>query len=308
MHSLGSIAVIWAESPALFLAARRGLKTRQAPSAARMAHRLHHRAVDVRRDMRDSVRDAVRGKSLPGCSFWAAGARPIRIPGRAAALMLRKAAAGLRALGLKPASLLRTAHASLPVPRSHRAPAGQGQNQNRRGGDLRIGLRALGHTPFPKTPACAPAHDWRPIPSLRSVIPQAASRARFALDQAPHQSRLGTLLPLSLVGTRSCLCHDRLSQRWGASFSLRRLGAAYHGSPALGGLRKLSLVGSEEFLPVSSVARTTCAHRSIQPRNELARNSVGLRALAQSRLRHQANADQSKFKHLSIEDQTTIRS
>jgi hypothetical protein len=304
MHSLSRIAILWAESPAFFLAARCGLKTRQAPSAARLAHRLHHRAVHVRRDVRNIVRDAVRGKSLPGCSFWAAGARPIRIPGRAAALMLHKAAAGLRALGLKPASLLRTAHARLPVPRSHRAPAGQGQNQNRRGGDLRIGLRALGHTPFPKTPACAPAPDWRPIPSLRSVIPQAASRARFALDQAPHQSRLGTLLPLSLVGTRSCLCRDRLSQRWGASFSLRRLGAAYHGSPALGGLRKLSLIGSERFLPFSLVARTTCAHRFIEPANELARKSVGLRALAQSSLRNRANADQSQFKHLSIDDQT----
>jgi hypothetical protein len=100
------------------------------------------------------------------------------------------------------------------------------------------------------------------------------------------------------------LCRDRLSQRWGASFSLRRLGAAYHGSPALGGLRKLSLIGSEEFLPFSSVARATCAHRSIEPANELARKSVGLRALAQSSHRHRANADQSQFNHSSIDDQT----
>jgi hypothetical protein len=304
MHSLSRIAILWAESPAFFLAAPCVLKTRHALSAPRMAHRLHHRAAHVRREVRDMVRDAVRGKSLPGCSFWAVGACPIRIPGRAAALMLRKAATGLRALGLKPASLLRTAQASLPVPRSHRAPAGQGQNQNLRGGDLRTGLRALGHTPFPKTPACAPAPDWRPIPSLRSVIPQAASRARFALDQAPHQSRLGTLLPLSLAGTRSCLCRDRLSQRWGASFSLRRLGAAYHGSPAVGGLRKLSLIGSEEFLPFSPVARAVCAHRSTQPANELARESVGLWALAQSSHTLRANADQSQFNHSSIDDQT----
>jgi hypothetical protein len=241
MHSASRRAILWAESPAFFLAAPCVLKTRYALSATRMAHRLHHRAARVRREVRDLVRDAVRGKSLPGCSFWAAGARPIRIPGRAAALMLRKAATGLRALGLKPASLLRIAQASLPVPRSHRAPAGQGQNQNLRGGDLRIGLRALGHTPFPKTPACAPAPDWRPIPSLRSVIPQAASRARFALDQAPHRSRLGPLPLLSLVGTRSCLYRDRISQRSGASFTLRRLGAAYHGSPALWGPAQTSL-------------------------------------------------------------------
>jgi hypothetical protein len=100
------------------------------------------------------------------------------------------------------------------------------------------------------------------------------------------------------------LRRDRLSQRWGASFSLRRLGAAYHRSPALGGLRKLSLVGSEEFLPFSLVARTTYAPRFIEPRNVLARKSVGLRALAQSSLRQRANADQAQLKHLSIEDQT----
>ena len=89
--------------------------------------------------------------------------------------------------------------------------------------------------------AARSAPDWRPIPSLRSVIPQAASRARFALDQAPHPSRLGTLPPLSLVGTRSCLYRDRISQRSGASFTLRRLGAAYHGSPAPWGPAQTSL-------------------------------------------------------------------
>jgi hypothetical protein len=100
------------------------------------------------------------------------------------------------------------------------------------------------------------------------------------------------------------LCRDQLSQRWGASFSLRRLEAAYHGSPALGGLRKLSLIGSEEFWPFSPVARATCAHRSIEPRNELAGKSVGLRALAHSSLRHRANADQSQFNHSSIDEQS----
>jgi hypothetical protein len=222
---------------------------------------------------------------------------------RAAALLLRTFAVGLRALGLyTPAQLL------------HNSPLGRSLSS----------LRALAKS-LPvsglllqtfwsaasarlessrRFEAARSAPDWRPIPSLRSVIPQAASRARFALDQAPHQSRLGTLLPLSLVGTRSCLCRDRLSQRWGASFSLRRLRAAYHDSPALGGLRKLSLVGSEEFLPFSLVARTTCAHRFIEPRNELAKKSVGLRALAPSNLRNRGNADPSQFKHLSIDDQT----
>ncbi len=276
MDSRVRIAIFWVPYPALSYPADCSLRSSHAPSAQRMTHGPHHGPRSVGHCGGDGIGRAVGRKSSPRCSFWAAGARPIRIPARAQALMLRNDATGLRALGLKPASLLRTAQASLPVPRSHRAPASQGQNQNLRGGDLRTGLRALGQEPFPKTPACAPAPDWRPIPSLRSVIPQAASRARFALDQAPHRSRLGTLPPLSLVGTRSCLYRDRLSQRWGASFTLRRLGAAYHGSPALWGPAQTSRSGERKFLPVSPVARATCAHRSIEEhRTQLAGKRMG---------------------------------
>lgn len=251
-------------------------ETSHAPSTARIAHRQQHGRSSVAHHVAGDVACAVAGKSFPECSLWAAGARRVRIPARAAALLLRKDATSLRALDLTPASLLRTAHVSFPVPRSHRAPAGRGHKQNPEGGDLRTGLRALGQESFPKMPACAPAPDWRPIPSLRSVIPQAASRARFALDSAPHQSRLGTLLPLSLTGARSCFCRDRLSQRWGASFTLRRLGAAYHGSPALGGRRKLLALGSESFLPGSPVAGTTCVPRSIgESRQLFVRKAIG---------------------------------
>lgn len=276
MDSRVRIAICWVPYPARSFPADCSLRSSHAPSAHRMTHGPHHGPLSVGHCGGDGVGHAAGRKSLPRCSYWAAGARPIRIPARAQAPMLRNDATGLRALGLKPASLLRTAQASLPVPRSHRAPASQGRSQNLRGGDLRSGLRALGHTPFPKTPACAPAPDWRPIPSLRSVIPQAASRARFALDQAPHRSRLGTLPLLSLVGTRSCLYRDRLSQRWGASFTLRRLGAAYHGSPALWGPAQTSRSGERKFLPVSPVARATCAHRSIEEhRTQLAAKRMG---------------------------------
>ena len=124
MHLSSRITIFWAEYPALSLAAARSLRTCHAPSAPRMAYRVRHRAARVRHDVRDVMRDAVRGKSLPGCSFWASGARPIRISGRAAALMLRKAAADLRALGLKPAPLLRTTQARtllvFPMPRMDR--------------------------------------------------------------------------------------------------------------------------------------------------------------------------------------------
>jgi hypothetical protein len=152
---------------------------------------------------------------------------------RAAALLLRTFAVGLRALGLyTPAQLL------------HNSPLGRSLSS----------LRALAKS-LPvsclllptfwsaasarlessrRFEAARSAPDWRPIPSLRSVIPQAASRARFALDQAPHPSRLGTLPPLSLVGTRSCLYRDRFSQRWGASFPCSPWGFASRLSGPLG--------------------------------------------------------------------------
>jgi hypothetical protein len=304
MDSRIRIAIFWVPYPALSFPADCSLKSSHAPSAHRMTYGPHHGPRSVGHRGGDGMGHAVGRKSSPRCSFWAAGARPIRIPARAQALMLHNDATGLRALGLKPASLLRTAQASLPVPRSHRAPASQGQNQNLRGGDLRTGLRALGHTPFPKTPACAPAPDWRPIPSLRSVIPQAASRARFALDQAPHRSRLGTLPLLSLVGTRSCLYRDRLSQRWGASFSLRRFGAAYHGSPALWGPAQTSRSGERSscrFLRLLRQPARIVRSRSIEPS---LRGSGWAASARPVKPQSRATLDQSQFTHRSIDDQT----
>jgi hypothetical protein len=303
------IAIFWVPYPALSFPADCSLRSSHAPSAHRMTHGPHHGPRSVGHRGGDGMGHAVGRKSLSRCSFWAAGARPIRIPARAQALMLRNDATGLRALVLKPASLLRTAQASLPVPRSHRAPAGQGKSQNLRGGDLRTGLRALGHTPLPKTPACAPAPDWRPIPSLRSVIPQAASRARFALDQAPHRSRLGTLPPLSLVGTRSCLYRDRLSQRWGASFTL---------APPRGGLSRLSgpwgpaqtfALGSKEFLPLPSVHRQPLHSRSIRQRtNKLTDKRMGCERSPIQTSTVELTSIQLQFNHLQCTTKAQIRS
>jgi hypothetical protein len=247
MHFRVRITISWVPYPALFVSADCGLGTSHAPSARRMAHGPHHGLPAVGHSVGDGMGHAVGRKSSPRCSFWAAGARPIRIPARAQALMLRNDAAGLRALGLKPASLLRNAPASLPVPRSHRAPADQGQKQNPSGGDLRTGLRALGQESSPKTPASAPAPDWRPIPSLRSVIPR---------PPVVRASRL-TKHRISRVWERSFRCRSLgLAPACAVSGSvsagalplpLRRLGAAYHGSPALGGLRKLSLWEAKSF-------------------------------------------------------------
>lgn len=189
MHSFSPITIFWAECPALSLAAESGLKTRHAPSAPRMAHRVRHRAARVRCDVRHVMRDDVRGKPLPEYSLWAAGARPIRIPARAVALLLRKDATGFRALSLKPASLLRTAQASLPVPRSHRAPAGQSQSQNQRGGRLRNGLRALGQNRFRNGPPALPRPTGGLFARVPSLMTKAASRSRCALDEAPHALR-----------------------------------------------------------------------------------------------------------------------
>lgn len=240
MHSSSRMTIFRAAYPALSLAVSSRLETRHAPFAPRMAHGPHHGTLPVADDVADGVAHAVARRPSPRCSLWAAGARPSSITARAAALMLRKDAPGLRALGLKPASLLRTAPASLPAPRSRRAPAGEGQSPGRRGAQDRPSKRCERSL---RSGMCAPA---LPRPTRR-LFPrfaqsnQSAGRSRCALAEAPHQSRLGALLPLSLAGASSCFCRDRLSQRWGASFSFRRLGAAHHASPALGGLRKLSL-------------------------------------------------------------------
>jgi hypothetical protein len=186
------ITIFWTDYVALVFGVRGGLENRYGVSVDHMVHRVLYRAACVRHDVRDSMRDDVRRKHLPGFSFLAAGARPIRIPARAQALMLHKAATGLRALGLELAALLRTATASLPAPRSRMAPAGQGQSQMQRGAQDRPSNRCERSLRFRSLCAARPAPDRRPTPSLCSVVPQAGGRARFALKRSTASVALGS--------------------------------------------------------------------------------------------------------------------
>ena len=202
MHSLSQITIFWAESPALSLAAC-GRKTRHAPSAPRMAHGPHHGTFSVADDVADGVAHAVARKSLLECSLRAAGARPVRIPARAVALLFRKDATGFRALSLKPASLLRNAQASLPVPRSHRAPAGQGQKQHPRGGHRRKLAASARQRHFRRRPPALPRPTGGLFARVPSLMNQAASRSRYARSRK-----------------------HRIGRVWGRSLRYRSLGLA----------------------------------------------------------------------------------
>jgi hypothetical protein len=281
MPSFARITILGPSPWPRFFAAGCGRKTSHAPSAPRMAHRVHYRAACVRPDVRHVVRDAVRGKSLPECSFLAAGARPIRIPARAAARLLRKAAAGLRALGLKLASLLRKAQASLPVPRSHRAPAGQGQKQHPRGGRRRKLACERSAKTFPKTPAARPAPDCPTFPRLRSVRAVGQSGAL----RAGRKHRIGRawgrslcwrslgLAPASAVtGSVRAGALPSPCSAWGLRITALRPG----------GLRKLPLFQSASFLPfVSGRCGDLRAPLRWPTRNRSCHCcAIGLRALA----------------------------
>jgi hypothetical protein len=199
MDSSSNIIIFRAPYSMRSLAFSRSLETRHAPFAPRIAHGPRHGTSTVADAVADGVAHTVARKPLPRCSLWAAGARPLRTPARAAALMLRKDASGLRALGLTPASLLRTAHASLPAPRSRRAPAGQGQSQRRRGApdrpsrrcerSLRSGmcapaLRLLGQPTLPRH-----ARGLRALARKLACVVQSSDGLGPRLSQKRHQHK-----------------------------------------------------------------------------------------------------------------------
>ncbi len=241
IHRLTRTVTSWVPYPATALAAGHTLKTGNAPLIPRIAHRQQHGRSSVASLVAHDVARDVAQSTPPGCRRQAASARPVSIPAKAAALMLRKDASGLRALGLTPASLLRTAHASLPAPRSRRAPAGQGQSQNPRGAQDRHSKRCERSLSVRNVCARAAAPDCRPIRSLRSLINRpavgrAAREEKHRLSRAWERSFLFRSLGLApasaVTGSVSA---------WALPSPCAASGAAHHGSPALGGLRKLSL-------------------------------------------------------------------
>jgi hypothetical protein len=199
----GRTMFFWVPYPATSLSAGRPLNAGKTWLGTRLIHSPHHGRVLVGLAVGHSVGHDLGRKSLPECSPWAAGAHPGSIPARAQALMLRKDATGLRALGLKPASLLRTAPASLPAPRSRRAPAGQGQNQKQKGALDRPPKRCERSLWSGSSCASAPAPDRRHSPSLRSVASMSAVR-RASRSKEKH----------------------RISRAWERSFYSRSLGLA----------------------------------------------------------------------------------
>jgi hypothetical protein len=64
--------------------------------------------------------------------------------------------------------------------------------QEPRGGQRRKLSCERSSSAFPKMPAARPAPDRRPIPSLRSVIPQVGGQARFALKRSTASVALGS--------------------------------------------------------------------------------------------------------------------
>jgi hypothetical protein len=124
-----------------------------------------------------------------------------------------------------------------PIAGAHGYPAGQRKNQEAgKDGNCPASARPVR---FRRCPPRVPRLTADLFPRFARSYLRSAVRRASRSREAPPQSRLGALLPLSLVGTRSCFSRDRFSQRLGASFSLRRLGSAHRFLRPCRGLRKL---------------------------------------------------------------------
>jgi hypothetical protein len=221
---------------------------------------------------------------------------------RAYALLLRNCAFGLRVLGLHiPAQLL------------HNSPFGRSLSSLRAlakslpvSGPMLQTFRSAASARL-KSPgrfeAARSAPDWRPIPSLRSVIPR---------PPVVRASRL-TKHRISRVWERSFRCRslglapacavNRLSQRWGASFPLRRLGAAYHGFSGPWGPAQTFALGKRRVFAGASAVWDLSHLTRFGTCKTACPQADGLRALAHSNLNHRATS----INHNSIFVQCTTK-
>lgn len=174
----------------------------------------------------------------------------------AVSLLQSNEAAGLRAL----ARLFASFHCNSPLPRPStrcersRVPRCRGKKQYAgKDGNRPASARPIS---FRRCPPRVSRLTPRLFARFAHSQTKPGGQARSARAEAPRQSRLGALPPLSLAWASSCFCRDRLSERWGASFAFRRLGAAHHAASALGGLRKLSLKCAKVLASVAPVAGT----------------------------------------------------
>jgi hypothetical protein len=228
------------------------------------------------------------------------------LPGaRAAALLLSNDAGCLRALANASASFDCNSPVLWPTTHCGRSWVPRWSAQEPRGGQRRKLSCERSSSTFPKMPAARPAPDRRPIPSLRSVIPQVGGQARFALKRSTASVALGSA-PSSFARWDSLLLLSRPVQS--------ALGRFLHLPPPWGGLSRRSgpwgpaqtyRSWERKFLPVASIARDgprLVRLESIEMCLHTRRMGCG-RSPNQT-LSYSANIGQSQFKPPSIDDQT----
>jgi hypothetical protein len=190
----------------------------------RSRRKLRHGAGQNRRSGRPFAR---AHRSMPGA--------------RAAALLLSNDAGCLRALANVSASFDCNSPVLWPTTHCGRSWVPRWPAQEPRGGQRRKLSCERSSSAFPKMPAARPAPDRRPIPSLRSVIPQVGGQARFALKRSTASVALGSA-PSSFARWDSLLLLSRpVQSALGRFLLLAPPGGGSSLSPALGGLRELAL-------------------------------------------------------------------
>jgi hypothetical protein len=180
---------------------------------------------------------------------------------RAAALLLSNDAGCLRALANVSASFDCNSPVLWPSTHCGRSWVPRCPAQKPRGGQRRKLSCECSSSAFPKMPAARPAPDRRPIPSLRSVIPQVGGQARFALKRSTASVALGSA-PSSFARWDSLLLLSRPVQSALGRFLL--LAPPGGGSSLFSGPRgpaQTCRSRERKFLPVSSLAQTSLEFR-----------------------------------------------